>query len=573
MAAHRSRLRRSLDSAQLVAANAQLAEAFAKLSSVGSGWSNSAPYHAASDTRFRDFGNGLFGTRPRPEDQMLRPFDRARIISRGRLMFRNNPYLAALLLAYVQEFGTPTFRSTSRLADEKTSAAYNDARDRLLHDWALDCETDHALSLDQVVEIRNFEDCIAGEIFIVQLKDGTLQLIPSELCGSAPIAGPGFFSFGEFATTGTFQDGTPIPAGATECDGLVKDAAKNLIGYRFAQRALDALGLDEFKNSVVIPERYVFHLYDPDRCEMGRGVPRLAPILTRLQDVFETSDARNQQVKNAASLSMWITKNIDPYGFADAMRGSMRTGTFNAETLKTLADASSRSNYGEMRAGSIMYGAVGEDVKLIEPKLGSGDFHEHYIDLLQACAACLNGMPIEVGLEGFRASSYSSARATMEKWKRNLRRGRKRLEQKFLDPLALWQTNRAELFGDLQKIPRAQKTECRWGWPAIPEIDGLKTALQNAAELAIGATTLEKILADKNEFPDQVIAQFAREKGMFLKELIAQAIAQGFTADEARTWAMTQMPTGDGRALAAMITATGALGQDPPADKKPPVAA
>lgn len=560
-ATHRSRLTRALsEQVQLAAQTTVLAHTVAKLSSATSAqaW-NTSPYHAASDTRFRDFGAGIYGTRPRTEAEMLRPYDRARVISRGRLMFRNNPYLAALLKAYAMEIGTPTFRSTARLADDKKSAEYNDARDRLIHAWAIDCESDHALSLDQVEEIYSYEECIGGELFEVALKDGTIQLIPSELCGS-PIAGG---AFGETLAKGAFQDGTPLPKGATEYDGLVRDTQKKLIGYRFAVRGLGGLIDFEPENSIVIPEKYVWHRYDPDRVEMGRGVPKLAPVLTRLQDVFETSDARNQQVKNAACLSMWITKNIDPYNFSQAMQGAIRGGQLdNAATLATVA--AKRSSYQELRAGAIYYGETGEDLKLIEPKLGSADFHEHYIDLLQACAACLDGMPIEIGIEGYRMSSYSSARATGEKWKRNVRRVRSRREQKTLDPMVLWQTNRAELFGDLSRIPLEQKKEMRWGWPAIPEIDGLKTALQNAAELANGSTTLEKILADKNEFVDQVVAQFSREKGMFLKALIVEGTANGMTADQARTWAMTQMPTGDGRALAAMITATGALGDEPP---------
>jgi len=525
----------------------------------------SLAYHAAQDTRLRDYTGGYLGLRSRPEEDMLRNYDRSKIIARGRLMFRNNPYLSALLLAYVQEIGTPTYKSTARLADPDKTKAYNESREAFMHGYFIDCESDRALSLDQLIEIWNFEDCIAGEMFVVKLRNGDQQLIPSELCGSAN------FAAAPIPASGTWQDGTPLPTGATERDGLVRDSSRKLIGYRFAVRdPITSAVYFTPDQSVVVPEQYVWHLYDPDRVEQRRGVPKLAPILNPLLDVYETAGARTQQVKNQACLSMWIEKNLDPYGFAESMRGALRTGDVNtAVTLETAA--AQRSSYQDIRAGSIYYGATGEKPTLIEPKPNAQDFHDHYIDLLQVCSACLNGMPIEVGLEGFRMSNYSSARATMNKWRRNVLRKRDRIEQKYADPLQLWQTNRAELFGDLEKIPAEQKAKCHWGWPAIPDIDGTKTALQNSVELATGATNLRTIYADKGKHYEVEIHQLVEEKGEFLEMFIARGERAGLTHDQAVAWALTQVPSdvAASRAVAALITSDGPVGDGTPAGEQP----
>lgn len=548
----------------MTALRGEIEGAVARFSALPGGFNTGGIYHASQTTRGRQYSGETAwgGARLQTEEQLLKPYDRGTIISRGRIMIRNNPWVTAIFLSYVQEIGAPTYKSTADLGDEKKSAAYNDLREHRFGAWAQDCESGTDLSLDEVVEIWGYERIIGGELFVVKLYTGELQLIPSELCGS-PLTGYVTAEAGAASLAGaTFTDGTPVPVGTEEKDGILR-LNRRIIGYRFAQRD-PITGYIDFTatgKTTLVAAGYVVHLYDRDRVEQGRGVPMTAPILAKLQDLFETGDARSQQVKNAACLSMWITKNMDPYGFAEAMKGAMRTSQVqDAVALKTIAEQ--RSNYTELRAGAVYVGAVNEDVKLIEPKLGSGDWHDHYVDLVQICCAVLDGMPVEVGLEGFRASSYSSSRATMNKWKRNVKRRRRRTEQKLLDPLQLWQTRRFELFGVLDSIDARQRAECHWGWPAIPDIDGLKTSAQNAADLAMGSITLREIYSENGRHYEQGIKQWASEKATFLKELIAAGLSAGLTPDEARSWALTQIPTGDGRALAALITATGALGAE-----------
>ncbi|MEY2882171.1 MAG: Phage portal protein lambda family, partial [Verrucomicrobiota bacterium] len=344
-------------SAALAAAPASVA--LAEFSALPTGWNNGSLYQAAQTTRHREFsGEGLYGSRrPQHEEAMLRPFDRATIIARTRIMIRNNPWLASTFLAYVQEVGSPTYKSTARLATPDESNTYNDLRETVLGRFFRDIENSADLSLADVIEIYHYELNIAGEMFIIFLKTGEVQLIPSELCGSPLDA---LARANALPVGATFADGTPLPAGASERDGIVR-ADGRIIGYRFAQRdaLTGAVNFSDPARSTIVDARYVRHLYDPDRIEQGRGVPRGATILGKLQDLFETGDARSQQVKNAACLSMWITKNIDPNGFAESMKGAMRNNAVqDAVALKTVAEQ--RSAYTELRAGAVYYGATGE---------------------------------------------------------------------------------------------------------------------------------------------------------------------------------------------------------------------
>ena len=516
-------------------------------------------YHAAQDTRFRDFTTGGYAATSRPESDYLPKWDRAKVIARARVMFRNSPYLSAVLRAYVMEIGTPTLRSQTGNAD------YDDAKERLWERWTQDCEVAEDLSLDEVVEVFGFEECIAGELFILKRREGWLQLIASELCGSAQKEKR------ELPAGTKFADGTPLPPKATERDGIVRDAAGLLIGYRFGTR--DDMGSISFadERSTVVRREYVFHLASRERTEQSRGIPLLAPVLNAMQDLFETAHARAQQVKNHSCLSLWITKNIDPYGFAEAMRGSLRGDALvNVPALKAIAE--SRSQHQEVKTGAVMYGAAGEQLQVVEPKLNAADFHEHYIDLAQICCACLNGMPVEVAFEGFRASSYSSARATMNKWKRNVVRARKQRENKFLQPLQLWHSARAHIFGDLPPAPAAEAgsyntdENVRFGWPEIPDIDQAKTAATNAIELANGTTSFDAIYAAKGEYAPDELRRIARERARFLKDLIAAGKEAGLDEKDAKAWALAQTTAGEGvSALLGPIVA----GEIASADTKP----
>jgi hypothetical protein len=298
-------------------------------------------------------------------------------------------------------------------------------------------------------------------------------------------------------------------------------------------------------------------------------------MVNSMQDLGETAHARAQQVKNASCLSLWITKNIDPHGFAESMRGALRTGDLaNVADLKAIA--TTRSAHQEVKAGVVMYGAAGETLQVIEPKLNAGDFHDHYIDLAQVCAACLHGMPIEVGIEGFRDSSYSSARATMNKWKRNVIQIRKRDDRKLLQPVQLWQSTRAHIFGDLPPAPKPEGSvsyntdeNVRFGWPAIPDIDGTKTAATNAIELANGTTSLETIYNDKGEYAPDEMKIIAKERGRFLKEFILAGKDAGLNDDQARAWALAQTTAGEGVSalLGPIVTAALAPAVPEPAAK------
>ncbi len=546
-APRRSRLSKLVAEEQKLSALRDHVEgAIARFSTMPVSFGATSPYHAAQTTRLRQFtGEGFFANRPRHEDQMLKPFDHGTIIARARTMIRNNPWLSAIFLAYVQEIGTPTFKSTVDLGDAEKSAKYNDRRERAFARWAKDCESDADLSLDEVVEIWNYERVIAGEMYIVKLKTGELQLIAAELCGSEKAGS-------DHLAGATWEDGTPVEAGAKEDAGRIR-LGRRIIGYRFGQRDADTGAVSFGETSTLVRRQYVQHLHDRDRVEQSKGVPPIATFLGKMQDLFETTDARSQQVKNAACLSMWITKNMDPLNFADAMRGALRSGAVqDAVALKELA--SQRSNYGELRAGAVYYGAAGETVNLIEPKLGAGDWIEHYIGLLQVCCANLDGMPVEVGIEGFRRSNYSGSRATMNKWQRNVRRRRARIEAKLLDATVVWQTRRMQLFGELDPIPESQIEEIAWGWPPIPEIDGTKTAAQNAVELANGSTTLRRIYADKGLHHDVEMKQLATEKIDAVLEFARQAETRlKLSSDAALKWAMAAAPGNANPALSAVL--------------------
>jgi capsid protein len=184
-------------------------------------------------------------------------------------------------------------------------------------------------------------------------------------------------------------------------------------------------------------------------------------------------------------------------------------------------------------------------------------------------------MPVEIAFEGYRASSYSSARATKNQWQSRVLRIRSRREKKFLQPLQLWVSARAHLFDDLPAAPKPEGSvsyntdeNVRWGWPAVPDIDGAKTAAQNAIELANGTTTRTAIYANKGEFIDEQDKIYARERARLLKNLLAEAKTLGLSPASAEAWALAQMPTANANLLQPLISAAAAGDSSPPPAKE-----
>src|SRR6056297_3630528 len=136
---------------------------------------SASSYVASNNDRFRTFYGG---TSSLTETDMLSQDQRVSIISYLRRSLRNNPLLAAIARTYAETIGTPTVHCVTE--DEE----YNDQREKYLNEYGDRIMQPYGQDLRTFSSILSIEELIAGEWFLIEQPDGTVQFIPSELCGS-----------------------------------------------------------------------------------------------------------------------------------------------------------------------------------------------------------------------------------------------------------------------------------------------------------------------------------------------------------------------------------------------------
>lgn len=451
-------------------------------------------YAGAQNTRFRDFR--AYGE-ARTEADMLPYFDRVRIITRLRQLVRDDPYCAALVSAYATQLGTSTLSSLAgveggaeTIDENSPSSRFNDAHERAWLDFAARVEY-CGLSLPEVESILWREDLIAGELFFLKLKSGKLQMIPSEFCAS------------DYSTV--IQD-----PDSNEHDG-VRVENGIVTGYRFGFR--DKTGSIQPGKSIT-PAENVIHFFFQDRPEQRRGVPRLAPVLNVLQDIFEICGAKVNQVKTQSFISGVVTKNYAPAEAADLLRLQNSDGT--------------RSDYQDLRGGTLYYLETGEDMKPFQSSINANDFDDFLKSRFEAVGGAV-GMPAECWIEGFRDSNYSSARATVSTWIRTAHARRAHEVSRFLEPLhEFWVDKTPALFSSAKYDP----SEIVFTFPGVPAIDENKQNESDAKALAACLTTYAQVYGAKGQFWDTQFKQIQREKQRMAALGIAPNYAPNSTAPQ-----------------------------------------
>lgn len=466
-------------------------------------------YEAARDTRERTL-HGNRSVRTQTETEMLPFQDRIKIISYLRLARRNNPVVAALCHRYALSVGAPTVHFST------SDNGSNDQTERVVEKELRNIVHGSGWSWHRMHKIISEEELIAGEVFAVWVE-GKIQLIPAELCGS------------------------PMKPAPNEIDGIFYDEGGAPTAYRFGVRkvwygsSVTQVSFEEADGARIVDAEFVFHLGQPSRIEERRFSPKLAPVVGKIQDLDDIVKAKVTTVKNQSTLSLFFTKNFDPALFAEASAIAPAVET-NAGTI--LAQAVERSTYQKMENGQILYGEVGEDVKLLEAKMNAQDFSQFALMLLDQICAPIGLFPEEVFV-GYRLSSYSSARADRIRLSDTLKDIRKEREG-FCDSVIGRVLGVAEVDSIDPQNGGDDIADVTYGWPVVREIDEQKHVQAQAVSLANGSKSKDMICAENGTFADQVDAQVVRGAVRMAKLVKAYSQTNYPTREQVEAQTVTQ---------------------------------
>lgn len=251
----------------------------------------------------------------------------------------------------------------------------------------------------------------------------------------------------------------------------------------------------------------VLHIFETIRPNQTRGIPKLAPVLDKFEELNEYVEAEIVSARVSACLSIFIQKN-DPITAAQAMA----TGT----------EDWSGDRVQDIEPGVINYLSPGESIAVVDPKRaeGFGPFVENILRLIGMSL----GLPYELLVKDFSKTNYSSARAALLEARRQFTFYRKWIAEKFCQPIYEMILEEAYLRGELPITRRQYETKFhaikKAMWVGAPwgQIDEVKETQASILRINSGLSTYANELAGVGKEWNDVFAQRKREED-YMKSL------------------------------------------------------
>lgn len=285
-----------------------------------------------------------------------------------------------------------------------------------------------------------------------------------------------------------------LGGGARIVSGIEFDAEDEVVAYHILPEA-PGTPFAVFSSPVRVPARDIFHVFDPMFPGQVRGLSWLAPVLTKLRDRDEASDAMLMQLKVASLLTAFIR---DPDG---SLAG------FEGET-----DGNALSVALEPGAARIL--PPGADVTMSNPPAGLSDAVTFLKAQDREIAAGLN-LTFEQLTADLSEANYSSARVGLLEFRRRAEMLQKLLvEGQFLSPL--WRrwielealSGRIEANGAaLEDYMAVRFVPPGWQW-----VDPQKEVSADVKAIEAGLKSREEVVAGRGRDIDELDEERARDR-------------------------------------------------------------
>lgn len=440
----------------------------------------SAYYDAAANGRDVDWQTPAAGY----DDSHFNGAVRAITLARFRREVRNNPFLSGLVNKYPEAVGNTSLRSRTK------SKVYNDAKNLFWFRYAkrVGLSGDSLRTVEDIV-IR--ELLIAGEIFILELANGLVQLIPSELCGGT-----------------TQAKAHPLP-GLREVNGVVTDRAGRPVYYRFGRVTDTGAVVFTGTDKDLVPAQFVRHVFDKDRVLMGRGLPWLLPSLKTARDLYEITRSKTKQIKDANSLSGFLEKQ-GAAKFLDAWGNQPPPidagGEPAPESPDAPADAAATTPVTvELSPGTFIGLEPGEKANALVSKYEATDYKELILIMLHAISTPV-GLPVELWFSGLGDVNYSGFKGLGVQWNSRRRKVIAFLEDLLFGPWQAWRCAKAQAEGDIPPNPDRDEDLVSFGWRTTAVLDDEKAAKANEVRLRTGECSLADVWEENGLFAEEVLA-------------------------------------------------------------------
>lgn len=405
----------------------------------------------------------------------------ATLRARSRDLVRNNPFAAAgldLSVSYQVGGGImPRSATGDRAADE--------ACDALFEAWGAKADVGGRTDIFGLQALMARARAESGEALAILVPLSAAEMRRRGM--TVPLA----IQVLEADHLDETLDSNPRQGGGFVRQGIELDAAGQPIRYHLRENhpgEQDGILGRVSGQTRPFDARQVLHVYRQDRPGQLRGVPDLAPVMTRLRSLDELEDAALEQAKIQACLAAFVTSP------AAEAAGPLEGTDEEGEPIKSFYP------------GMVERLLPGEDVKLNSPT-GAGGFNDLARHQLHAIATGW-GLTYDLLTGDLSQANYSSLRAGRLAFKRRL----ERLQWHVLIPQMcepIWDAFIRAAMASGALPPRAGGYPVEWAPPVFEMVDPLKDALAVKEQLRLGLLTWPQAVAQMGWEPRRQLAQIA----------------------------------------------------------------
>lgn len=387
------------------------------------------------------------------------------------------------------------------------------------HEWAdapLQCDIRKRLNFRRMVRLALRRIIVDGDVFFLPLEDGRLQMLESHRVRN-PAARTRIASLG--VQTDGF--GAPIRYFVTR---------RELPLTQTTVQDTDLQPYDAFDSE---GNPNVFHVYDPYRTSINRGISAFAPIPDDPCMIDDTLFALLVKQQSAACFGVMEERPLTDDDDTDDL------DDFGVNEIETLEDGFSRTVL-DVGPGMIYRGKPGRKLTAFSPNIPSPETMAHLKAALQVIAINLN-LPIQVLLLDAADGNLSQWRGTMDQARMTFREMHDWLIASLHRPVYEWKI-RQRLATD-KAFARASKKrginvfKHIWNAESYGYIDPLKDAMAEDLQLSRGLRTPLEIHGGRGRDWEEVhqeitdcyasAVQYAIQKAAEINAALASQIAAG----------------------------------------------
>lgn len=357
---------------------------------------------------------------------------------------------------------------------------------KLWNEWASDenaCDMAAEMTFSQIERVVLRGCLVAGDIIPIGNESGALEIMEAQRLR------------------------TPTNSKKNIVFGIEKNVNRRSLRYYFTKDELDyRSALRKVSDTVAIEARdedglrQVFHVYDPKRVSVSRGVSIFSRIADQLgmHDDIEFANLVRQQIASCFAIIRKRTGTTGPLG--TAAYGD--TSTVGSKTLENIGPG--------MEIGA----NANETIEGFSPNIPGPQYFEQAWKILKTISANL-GLPLQAVLLDASESNFSGWRGAMDQARTGFRRIQNFMIEKFHARVWKWKVSQW-----LQKYPElrawaAQKgvdiTKVAWKRPSWPYINPLQDAQADITAVAGLLNSLRNLLGERGLDFDELMPEIVAD--------------------------------------------------------------